>query len=406
MNRELLQRFLATRAIILPAALDGETTELAHIAPLAERIADSDVVALGEMNHFVHEKSDFRLLLARLLVTLGWTHFAEEIGWSDGFRIDRYLQSGDAAELSRLPSFGYTSHLRGDRDDRPGGILKLDNYPAKEFLWEQCRFYGGLRQEAGMLGRNIRLAGIDIDALPGGGYEDLDVLIPANSQSAEVVRHSLQRLPGETAESEAARLCRTLNLIPADWPDEISEAIQALSESLHYISLTYSATTYDEVRPGMAFRENAMKRRFLAARRLFADPKMIVMTHALHLAKNDAGIKAAGVGPGGNLVASLGHWLVQEQRQKVFSIWMLYGAGSDSQPLQNLPQSAKFPSHSLNRLLAGVTQPLLFFPADCPELFAEPCIIGHMYNALIEASLLEQVDAIMYFPQVSPLRGE
>ena len=37
----------------------------AVVAPQLLDPADADVVVLGEMNHFVHEKSDFRLALAR-----------------------------------------------------------------------------------------------------------------------------------------------------------------------------------------------------------------------------------------------------------------------------------------------------------------------------------------------------
>jgi hypothetical protein len=375
------------------------------LEPLAERIAGSDIVALGETNHFVHEKSDFRLLLARKLLALGWTDFAEELGWSDGHRVNSYLCCGDEGVLDRLPSFGYTAHLRRDRDDRPAGILELDSYPTEAFLWEQKRFYRGLRREAEPCGRGVRLAGIDIDGLPGGSYEDIAELIPVNANDGEAFVAALRRRPKETARAEAARLRGALPLLPPGWPVEIAEAVRALSESLDYIAMTYGALSYDALRPGMAFREDAMKRRLTAARRRFGTSRLVLLAHALHVAKDDRAIKATGVGPGGNRTASLGHWLVQEQGETVYAIWMLYGGGDDSQPLAGLPQHADFPAHSLNIQLARLGRPLLFFPADAPELFGQPSTIAHMYNALIETPLAVQADAVVFLPTVSPLRS-
>jgi len=403
-NAAELERFIEARAIVFTAPFDGAACELSRLDLLRQRLRGADLVMLGEMNHFVHEKSDFRLLLSRLLLSEGWSSFLEELGHSDGVRVDRFLQSGDERALERLPSFGYTAHLRSDRDDRPGGILKSDSYPTEAFLWEQKRFYRGLRNEAVRRGIEVHLAGIDIDGLPGGSYEDVAEHVPATTLQSHPFLQALRRVPGESAGDEADRLRRALRLLPLDWPREIAESVQALSESLAYIAMTYSAQTYDAVRPGMAFRETAMKRRFKAAQTRFADHKLVLMGHALHLAKDDAAIKAGGVGPGGGQTSSLGHWLVQDEKEDVFSVWMLYGAGEDSQPLANLPQKANFPPHSLNAMLARQGRVLLFFPADAPELFRPPCVIGHMYSALIETSLLLQADAVVFLPQVTPLR--
>lgn len=392
-----LARFIETRAIRLPPDLSQAGPAL--LAPLADRIGGHDVVALGELNHFVHEKTDFRLLFARFLLVQGWRDVFEEIGWSDGYRIDRYLQTGDESAL-RLPSFDDLTHLRPDRDDRPGGILKVDGYPAAEFVAEQKRFINGLRAA----GLPVRHAGIDIDALPGGAYDDMAALLPPNDPRTTPIRQSLQRIPGETPHEESVRL-RAIT-IPADWPPQIAAARDALAESLDYIAMTYTARTYDAVRPGMAFREGAMKRRYREAERLLASERQMLLGHALHLAKNDNLIASPGVGPGGDRVPSLGHWLAQERKRRVFSIWMLYGAGEDCQPLSTLPRRANFPSRTLNAQLARLTQaPLLFFPADAPGLFDRPVAIGHMYNAVFETPLAAQADAVLYLPRVTPLRA-
>jgi erythromycin esterase-like protein len=392
-----LARFIETRAIHLPH--DLSQADPALLAPLVERVGDSDVVALGELNHFVHEKTDFRLLLTRFLLAQGWRDIFEEIGWSDGHRIDRYLQNGDETAL-RLPSFDDLSHLRSDRNDRPGGILKVDDYPVAEFVAEQKRFYRGLRAT----GLPVRHAGIDIDAIPGGAYDDIAASLPAQDPRTAPFLQALQRVPGESPRDESARL-RAI-AIPADWPPHIAAAHDALAGSLDYIAMTYTAQTYEAVRPGMAFREGEMKRRYTTAERLLGSQRQIVLGHALHLAKNDDLIASAGVGPGGNKVPSLGHWLAQERRRKVFAIWMLYGAGEDCQPLASLPRKAKFPRSTLNAQLARLTDtPLLFFPADALELFARPVGIGHMYNAVFETPLAAQADAVLFLPRVTPLRA-
>jgi len=402
MNAHALERFIESHAVMLPDPFDGAALDVGLLAPLGARLAGYDIVALGEMNHFVHEKSDFRLLLARALLPLGWTDFAEELGWSDGLRIDRFLVSGAEDEFERLPSFGYTGHLRADRDDRPRGILKIESYPTEAFLFEQRRFYRALRNEALRLGLRVRLAGIDVDGLPGGGYEDIAHSIPSHDDAA--FRLALHRVPNETARNEAKRLRKARDLVPPHWPADISQCIEMLAESLDYIAMTYSATSYDEVRPGMALRENAMKRRLTEAERKLGTTRLVVMAHALHLAKCDRAIASGGVGPGGNRTASLGDWLVQERGKKVFSVWMIYGGGEDSQPLANLPRSAHFPAYSLNAMLARFGQPLLFFPGDAPGLFKEKCAIGHMYNGLVETSLAVQADAVVFLPAVTPLR--
>lgn len=403
-NAGALERFIESRAVMLPVPFDGAAIDIGLLAPLGARVAGHDIVALGEMNHFVHEKSDFRLLLARTLLPLGWTDFAEELGWSDGLRIDRFLTSGAEDEFERLPSFGYTSHLRADRDDRPGGILKLESYPTEAFLFEQRRFYCALRNEAQRLGLRVQLAGIDVDGLPGGGYEDIAHAIPSDARGEEAFRLALRRVPHESAREEAARLRATLDLVPPHWPADISQSIETLAESLDYIAMTYSAASYDEVRPGMAFRENAMKRRLTEAERKLGTTRLVVMAHALHLAKCDRAIASGGVGPGGNRTPSLGEWLVQERMKKVFSVWMIYGGGEDSQPLPNLPRAAHYPAYSLNTMLARFERPLLFFPGDAPDLFNQKCAIGHMYNGLIETPLAVQADAVVFLPTVTPLR--
>ncbi len=76
--------------VMLPpvGAWNADTaTCLAVFDPL---LAGRDAVFLGEMDHFVHEKTDFRLLLVRYLASRGRSRLAEEMSWSDGVRVGRY----------------------------------------------------------------------------------------------------------------------------------------------------------------------------------------------------------------------------------------------------------------------------------------------------------------------------
>src|SRR5262249_28592532 len=159
--------------------------DIERLSPLDQAVAEADIVVLGELNHFVHEKSDFRLFFCRYLLSRGFRTFAEELGWSDGVRVDRYLETGEEEGLWRLPSFGYAGQKRGDRDDRPTGLLRrvFDSYPTHLFLAEQARFYRGLRAAA--RGTKVDYSGFDIDGSPGGAYEDVAQALANRADDAE-----------------------------------------------------------------------------------------------------------------------------------------------------------------------------------------------------------------------------
>lgn len=406
---ERIAAHVARSAIRLENDTDRDAVSLRALANLDEAVRQSDIVVLGELNHFVHEKSDFRLLFCRYLLRLGFTTFAEELGWSDGVRVDRFLSDGDERELERLPSFGYTGHRRADRDDRPRGILKtaFDSYPTSLFIAEQSRFYRGLRGAAE--GRPLRYFGFDIDGSPGGIYEDLLPLLTSIPEN-DPFRTALARVPGEPASEEALRLARATERIPEDLPEQdrlvISAALSAASDGLSYVAATGAATSYEALRPGMALREDAMKRRLAAIGEISGEnAKLVLMGHALHLVKDDESLRtgAGSVGPGGGRTASLGHHLAQEQRKRICAIWFLYGAGEDSQPFPDLPRRAAFPAATLNAALSAIGAPLVFSTRD--KVFDPPVAIGHMYNALVDVPLSKQADAVFFLPSVTPLRS-
>jgi erythromycin esterase-like protein len=85
-----------------PIQLDGERGTLdafSALAPLADAARAAYIV---EMDHFIHEKYDFRLLCIRYLASRGWRWCGEEIDRRQGERIDRYLTGGDGTLLDAI----------------------------------------------------------------------------------------------------------------------------------------------------------------------------------------------------------------------------------------------------------------------------------------------------------------
>jgi hypothetical protein len=374
--------------------LDESTVELASVEAwksIERRMAQARVVVLGELNHFVHEKADFRLWwlahLARCAarddrkLVLG-----EELSWFDAATVSRYRRDGDERHLDRLWTFGYTGDARGDRDPSPNGVLaaSAEVYPTALFKAEQIRFYRGLRA----LGV-ADLFGFDI-----GGHDSGYAVIAADEVGAS--GDALGRVPGESLEQEASRLERAA---PDVRGGVAREALAAMIDSLRYTALADQADSYEALRPAMAWREDAMKRRLghrLAA--LTPNEQLVLMAHAFHLAKDDAGIDGTGVGPGGGRVPSLGHHLVHELGCEPFAVWWLYGTGEDNQPFPDLPRSARFPDDSVNARLAMRTGPFIV-PVDA----GLEVRIGHLYNQVVPVRLDAEADVVFFTPRVTPL---
>lgn len=347
-RRDGIERWIDAAA----SELDPVSFEIAAHAErfdvLAERMARARVVLLGETNHFVHEKVEFRLWWLRRLSTRRRIVVGEELSWFDALHVARYLADGDESHFDRMWTFGYRGDERTDRTDTATGILAAVEklYPTTLFKREQLRFYRGLRE----LPNVARFFGFDI-----GG-------------------HAASR------DGEAAR--------------------SAMSDSVKYTELANQALSYEALRPALAVREEAMKRRVSEQLATQDDAQLVLMAHAFHLAKDDRGIRGVGVGPGGGQVPSLGHHIAQELGLAPFAVWWLYGAGEDSQPFPALPNAAAYPTNSLNARLARRGVPMVLGTADLPGEVG----IGHMYNQVVPVRLSTQADAVFFQPRVSPLR--
>ena len=105
-------------AIPLPGSHEQPLSEDAR-ASLGRMIEGKRFVFLGEPEHCVVEKYPFRLTLIRYLSEHGWRHISMETGQSTGWRVDRYLETGDASWLRAL---GYEAFSRLTRCPMDIGI--------------------------------------------------------------------------------------------------------------------------------------------------------------------------------------------------------------------------------------------------------------------------------------------
>lgn len=332
---------------------------------LVDEVAAARVVYLGETNHFVHEKTDFRLWWLSQLGLRKRLVIGEEIAHLDGQEINAFLRDGDARHLDRVATFGYSGRKRTDRDDWPP-VFKSSPYPHAGMRYEHERLYAAIRHK----GAVERFFGFDVDA-DGAG-------------SAEPVI-------GETLEDELMRL------------EAAGSTPRTQIESLRYLHLMAGATEFEQTRAAMAYREDVMKRRVdevLAA----TDPAhlIVLLAHAFHLAEDDACFgSGAGIGPGGGQADSLGHYLTQDRRVDTRAVWMLCGEGTDSQPLTGLPNELRYPRRSLNRRLGAKLSDVALLRSGPRGMVG----VGHLYSAVAEVELARQADCVMFFPTVTPLQS-
>jgi len=406
---------------------DSADYDVENLAFLDEKLERKRVAFLVEMNHFIHEKYDFRLLLIKYLFSRGWRYLGEELSWSDGLRVDRYLSSGDETYLDQVTTYGYRGCVRTDRNDEPTGVLKdsADSYPQAELRAEQIRFARGLRRlnENRPDSERLRFFGFDVDYTPGGAYEDLEeTLSPfVDDPVVKSVRDLLVRVPRETLDQEILRLNRVVRSIEENKKplaellgtkaySRLLRSATTLRDSFDYIRIAHPAKDYEALNEAMAFREMVMHRQVeYVLNNLASDDKVILMAGSLHLMKDDRKVKAPGVGagPGGGSLPSIGHFVSQNLApDQVFSAWMLYGHGQDNQPFPDLPQDLTSIPGSLNAVLSEIGTDFMLPVSNDPQarLYKKTSDIVHMYNLVFKAKVAEQADAIFFTRRVSPLK--
>ncbi len=409
-------------------SLGPSPDNLARLAALDQSLRGKRIVYLGEPDHFIHEKYAYRLMLISYLVSRGWRVVCEEMGFSDGQRIDRFIETGDESHLNRVSAYGYRGSRRADRNDEPTGILKSafsSAYPAQEFRNEQTEFARQLhRIGQSAPDRRIKFFGFDVDYLPGGGYEDVaEILAPLADQTlVRSIMDALERVAGETREQEIARLDAARELLRSNLPalkqivgeraaQDVADSVDTLRDSLRYIETGYFTESWKQLNEAMALRELVMHRYFanLLARSK-PDEKFIVMSHNLHLVKDLRLIRnpTYGAGPGGGREVAVGTFINDRAPGEVFSVWMLFDHGTDSQPFAGLSKTISSPPDSLNALLARVGETFLLpLSSDDPRKSTLTAEIKVVMDGGVppRIALAPQADAIFFVRAVGPLRA-
>lgn len=423
-RRRAREEFLGWAAeCAIPLDPRDPASEPERLAPLDAPLDGKRLAFLGESNHFVHEKYAYRLLFLRYLHSRGWRHAGEELAWSDGRRVDRYLETGDPGQLERVATCGHRAGERADRDDRPTGVLAEGWDDGSEALAaEQIRFARALRS-MGEGAERWHLFGFDVDYYPWLAYEDLDAWLGAGPDDPPLreLRERLARVPGETLDEEVARLGaaarRAAELLPAlearcgpALAADIVRSARTLHASHAYVRGAHRARSWAELREPMAARERLMVEHVDHALGVLGpDERVVLMAHDQHLARDDAGIRGppGGVGPGGGIVASLGSTLARREPERVFSVWMLEERGEHSGALHSLGNRLESVPGTLNALL-GEVGPAFVLPTASSDprarLLASPQDVVTLYGSRIRVVPAAQTDAICFIRDVGPLR--
>ncbi len=104
--------------------LDWRDADINGLSVLDEALAGKRFIYLGESDHFMDEKNDFRMILIRYLVSKGFRNIGMEMGMSDARRMDLYLATGDESHLDRIAIYGYEGGRREDRNDDVEGSTR------------------------------------------------------------------------------------------------------------------------------------------------------------------------------------------------------------------------------------------------------------------------------------------
>ncbi|MEX0873510.1 MAG: erythromycin esterase family protein [Actinomycetota bacterium] len=398
--------------------LDPENVAAADVnllSGLDEALGGKRFAFVGESNHFIHEKYGYRILLARYLVSRGFRVIGEELSWSDGIRVGRYLDTGNALWLDRVTAYGYRGDERDDRDDTPTGLLDEGwgkTNPA--FVAEQVRWADALRE----LG-NVRFFGFDVDYQPPSGY--LHVYEWLEGPDADL-RSAFERVPGESIDDEHSRLTRACELVDEHRPEleaqlgsrgfaELARSATTLRDSHRYAATSFAAKTYEELRAPMALRETVMCSHVdHVIGREGPGMRIALFSHNLHLSRDDSriGDLSGGVGPGGGRTDCLGTYLAKLYPDEVFAIWMLEHEGNHSSPMVSLGRTVEPAPGTLNADLAGFGEAFVvptrsMNGAEGP--FDHERYVVMMHGSRVKSRVAEQADAVFFQRRVSPLRS-
>ena len=316
------------------------------LARLDGKLADRQVVLVGEPDHFIHEKYAYRLSIIRHLFARGFRLVGMEMGRSDAQRIDRYIETGDERWLDRVALYGYRGDLRTDRKPPAKSMFAARNQVAVDaYRAEERRFAHALRvisESRPASTPRLRFFGYDVDMLPGGGYADLDELLaPAASNPVVAeLRARLRRVDGESAEAERARLVDAAALVwsrareltaalSAENFVEVKATLTCLGESLLYAGMTEGEPDAGHLLAALRRREETMFWQVDTALARDSGARAVLLGHNLHLTRDEHALREIPSLPAWTW-PRLGSHLVEKWGDKVAAIWLLYARGAHS----------------------------------------------------------------------------
>ncbi len=413
-------------AVPLPGSHEEALSENAQ-ATLDRLLVGKRFVFLGEPEHFILEKYPFRLLFIQYLLQRGWRHVGMETGRSVGWRVDRYLETGDTSYLSDL------------RAEPPSPTDEAIHDKVLEFIdAHENTFHEQLRQisERRVPGTaRPHYWGYDLDlGIPLGSVKPIQWLLEghADTQVNELLS-AIDRLKGLSTDEQLARIEAIQNRLTAS-----ADVLPAgtLSELQSWLAFLHESVTAEK-RP-RANQDSRGSRRWWAQREhvlmryldgivdgLSGDDKLILMGHNVHLSKDAANLhfhpqfgsfwglwswlRAWGyrvffklAGWPTSMGDSVGAHLHRRFPGEVLSVWMLYGQGSSM--ASKGPRTLRMHGDTVESLLTQVGDRFLLPLNDIdPQARA---ILSHANVRLMEGSyastdLTAQADAIYFVRDIN-----
>lgn len=175
---------LADRAI--PIELDGEHGDLSTFSVLDEIADRARVAFIGEMDHFIAEKYDYRLLCIRYLASRGWRWFGEE--WPEV------------------------------QEPFTRGILAIDRQPTTALDAAQARFHETMRRVV----PDVQWFSFDADARDreyvelASAAETYDALRPAMALREQIMHRKVARVLEDNPGDKVALMAAAQHLLKDD----------------------------------------------------------------------------------------------------------------------------------------------------------------------------------------------
>lgn len=406
-------------------SLDWREADTGDFSFLDRALEGKRIVYLGVSDHWVNQKYDYRLLLINHLFNRGWRRIGMEMDYRDGERIDRYLETGDPAHLTRVALYGYRGGWREDRDDGPEGFPGI-HVPRfrRAFLHQERAFLGQLRSlNESLPSGSPRLTwfGFDVGLFPCVAYEDAYGIL-AHHEDEQIIREvqrRLSRVEGESRTEEAQRVEDILRfmetkfsslarILGEDQAKNLARILRHKVDCLLFSDAAKEGPRTANWYHGLVRREQRMvwlMEEILAD--LPADEKIILMGHNLHLSKASESIRLGPIGSSApTMWSSIGTHLERRFPGEIYSVWMMYDHGRHGSILspEGVADVLSNPA-SVEHLLseAGAFFVLPLTSGDKGESFLDEESNFLQNGSLASGVIAKQADALFFVREATEL---